>query len=109
MLAPSRASFAAGVEERLRRLRRGGDGGVMALSLGLRDRGNVVAAHPVFADVGDEGEVEFPAHHAAEKAAHRLRRPAGLGDYVVDGDAGLSSQHVDNKVLFWSARGQIAV
>ena len=57
-----------------------------ALSLGRRDRGNVVAAHPVFADVGDEGEVELLAHQAAEEAAYRMGLPTGLGDDVVDTD-----------------------
>ena len=71
----------------------------MALSLGGCDRGDVIAAHAVLAHFGDEGQLELLLDEPAEEAAHRMRLPSGLGDDVVDGDAGPPPQHLDHQIL----------
>ena len=59
----------------------------------------MIAAHAVLADLGAEGKLELLFDETAEEAAHRMRLPTGLGDDVLDGDAGLPPQHLDHEIL----------
>jgi len=71
----------------------------MALLLGRREGRDVIAAHTVLAHLGGDGKLELLFHEAAEEASYRMWLPTGLGDDVLDRDAGLPPKHLDDEIL----------